>query len=123
MALQPRLSIIRSLLFTYSIENFDNAERERFIASKNVNNEAELSELFDKLTKPEFISYTAEQRQWHIDTLRYFLSTNENFNSTFYQFDTYFDDEIFDKRKFMSTLLNCIIQYDLEVNKQNKANS
>ena len=114
MILRPKLSIIRSLLFTYSIENFDNANRERFIASKNINNEKELSELFEKLTKPEFILYSLEQRQWHIDTLKYFLSTEENFDSTFEHFDTYFDDDIVDKRALMRTLLTCLNEYHKE---------
>jgi len=78
---KPRLSILRSLLFTYNIENLDDHERENFITSKNVNDEKELSELFDELTKPEFASYGYLERKWHIDTIDYFLRTDESFES------------------------------------------
>jgi hypothetical protein len=73
MKLTPELSILKSLLFTYSIENYDDSERERFIASKKINNETELAELFEKLTKPQFISYKLEIQQWHIETLQHYL--------------------------------------------------
>ncbi|XVO89294.1 hypothetical protein ACQ9Y2_09635 [Pseudomonas palleroniana] len=116
MKLRPKLSIIQSLLFTYSIENFDDLDRESYITSKNINDETELSELFDKLTKPEFTSYKRRERQWHIDTLRHFLNTDENFNSVFYLFDTYFNDEIIDNRKFMEVLLKCLERYEVELN-------
>jgi len=111
----PKLSILRSLLFTYCIENYDDPERETFIVSKNINDEKELSELFDGLTKPEYLSYKPEERQWYIDTLNHFLDTSENFESVFYLFDTYFDDEIADKRKFMTTLLKCLTRYQTEL--------
>jgi hypothetical protein len=58
MKYHPKLSILRSLLFTYNIENLDDSEREIFIASKNINNDEELIELFDQLTKPDFLTYT-----------------------------------------------------------------
>ena len=114
MKLTPELSILRSLLFTYSIENYDDPERERFIASKNINNETELADLFEKLTKPEFLSYKLEIQQWHIETLQHYLNTDENFNSVFYLLDTYFDDEITDHRQFMSVLLRCLQNYTTE---------
>lgn len=112
---KPRLSILRSLLFTYNIENLDDYKREIFITSKNVNDDKELSELFDRLTKPEFASYGDVERKWHIDTIDYFLKTNESFESVFHDFDTYFDDEIVDKRKFMKVLLNQLIKYNEEI--------
>ncbi|QLG92426.1 hypothetical protein HZF02_10785 [Pseudomonas yamanorum] len=114
MKLLPKLSILRSLLFTYSIENFDDPERERLIASKNINNNKELAELFDSLTKPEFISYKKENREWYINTLEHFLKIDESFDSVFYLFDTYFDDEIIDQRQFMRTLLKCLTRYHTE---------
>jgi hypothetical protein len=117
MKLTPKLSIIRSLLFTYDIENTEDIERESLIVSKNVNDDNELTELFDELTKPEFISYKNEERQWHIDTLTHFLKTDENFDSVFYLFDTYFDDEIVDQRQFMKTLLECLMRYHAEATK------
>ncbi|AZE61664.1 MULTISPECIES: hypothetical protein [Pseudomonas] len=114
MKLKPDLSILKSLLFTYSIENYDDPERERFIASKNVNDETELAELFEKLTKPEFLSYKIEIQQWHIETLQHYLNIDENFSSVFYLLDTYFDDEITDHRQFMRVLLRCLQHYRLE---------
>ncbi|VVN46240.1 hypothetical protein PS664_05853 [Pseudomonas fluorescens] len=115
MKYHPKLSILRSLLFTYNIENLDDSEREIFIASKNINNDEELIDLFNKLTKPEFIKYKREEREWHINTIQHFLNTDENFESVFYLFDTYFNDEITDKRKFMKTLLDCLYRYNTEV--------
>ena len=119
---KPRLSILRSLLFTYNIENLDDHERENFITSKNVNDEKELSELFDELTKPEFASYGYLERKWHIDTIDYFLRTDESFESVFHNFDTYFDDEIFDKRNFMKVLLDCLIKYNEEIKEHESKN-
>lgn len=115
MKYQPKLSILRSLLFTYNIENLDDSEREIFIASKNINDDKELIELLDKLTKPEFIKYKRDEREWHINTLQHFLNTDENFESVFYLFDTYFNDEITDKRQFMKVLLDCLGKYNEEV--------
>jgi hypothetical protein len=114
MKYKPCLPIIQGLLFTYCIENSRDRDREEFISSKNVNNKEELTELFNKLTKPEFLNYKHEERRWHIDTLQHFLATEENFESVFYLFDTYFEDEILDKRDFMKTLLNCLLKYDAE---------
>ena len=50
----PSFSIIRGLLFTYDIENTDDLERESLIASKNINDEKELMELFDELPSRNF---------------------------------------------------------------------
>lgn len=114
MNFKPSISIIQGLLFTYCIENTTNADREELISSINVNNHEELTRLFDELTKPEFVKYKRDEREWHINTLQHFLSTNENFESVFYLFDTHFSDEIIDKRCFMKTLLDCLNRYNLE---------
>lgn len=114
MKLKPKLSIIRGLLFTYCIENTRNAAREELISSINVNNHEELTQLLDDLTKPEFIQYRQDERDWYINTLQHFLSTDENFDSVFYLFDTYFEDDIVDNRAFMSTLLECLMRYRTE---------
>ena len=55
MKLKPKLSIIQGLLFTYCIENTRDVDREELITSINVNHHEELTWLFDKLTKPEFM--------------------------------------------------------------------
>ena len=114
MKLKPKLSIIRSLLFTYNIENTKDLEREEVIVSKDVNDDKQLAELFDELTKPEYMSYDNEERQWYIDTLNHYLNTDETFDSVFYLFDTYFDDEISDQRQFMKILLKCLTKYQAE---------
>ncbi|AZF48268.1 hypothetical protein C4J84_2900 [Pseudomonas sp. R11-23-07] len=114
MKLKPSLSIIQGLLFTYCIENTTSADREELITSINVNNHEELTGLFNELTKPEFIRYKRDEREWHINTLQHFLSTDENFESVFYLFDTHFNDEITDKRQFMKILLDCLNRYNLE---------
>lgn len=114
MKLKPSLSITQGLLFTYCIENTRSADREELISSINTNSQEELTRLFNELTRPEFIRYKRDEREWHINALQHFLSTNENFESVFYLFDTHFNDEITDKRQFMKTLLNCLNRYNLE---------
>jgi len=37
MKRQPKLAILRGLLFLFDIDNIDDVEREEMIASKNVN--------------------------------------------------------------------------------------
>lgn len=113
---KPDLEILQGLLFTYSIENTKNLEREEIIASKNINNKTELSELFDELTKPDFLSYREDEQEWFIETIQHFLSANNDFESVFYLFDTYFEDNIIDKRGFMKTLLNCLKKYQEDAN-------
>lgn len=110
----PNISIIRGLLFTYDIENTNDIQMEKFITSKNINDEKELSELFDKLTKPELLSYTKDDQDWFINTIDHFLSTGDNFDSFFSKVTTYFDDEVADQRKFMTILLKCLIKYQAE---------
>lgn len=58
--------------------------------------------------------YKHDERHWHIETLEHFLATEENFESVFYLFDTHFNDEILEKRKFMKTLLESLLIYDKE---------
>lgn len=115
MKLKPNLSILQGLLFTYCIENTRDVDREELITSINVNHHEELTWLFDELTKPEFMKYRQDEREWYINTLQHFLSTGESFESIFYLFDTYFDDEIIDKRQFMKTLLDCLSRYNLDI--------
>ena len=113
---KPDLEILQGLLFTYSIENTKSLEREEIIVSKDINNETELSELFDELTKPDFLSYREDEQEWFIETIQHFLSANNDFESVFYLFDTYFEDNIIDKRGFMKTLLNCLKKYQEDTN-------
>ncbi|MBV4455286.1 MULTISPECIES: hypothetical protein [Pseudomonas] len=108
---KPSLSIIRGLLFTYDIENTDDIEREKFIASKNINNEKELIELFDKLTKPDFQNYTKAEQEWFIDSITHFLAINDSFDSIFKTMATYFSAPVIDQNKFMQVLLNCLKNY------------
>jgi len=63
---KPDLEILQGLLFTYSIENTKDLKREEIIVSKDINNETELSELFDELTKPDFLSYREDEQEWFI---------------------------------------------------------
>ncbi|MCF5027287.1 hypothetical protein [Pseudomonas lurida] len=113
---KPDLEILQGLLFTYSIENTKDLKREEIIVSKDINNETELSELFDELTKPDFLSYREDEQEWLIETIQHFLSANNDFESVFYLFDTYFEDNIIDKRGFMKTLLNCLKKYQEDAN-------
>ncbi|WLH04490.1 hypothetical protein [Pseudomonas lurida] len=113
---KPDLEILQGLLFTYSIENTKDLKREEIIVSKDINNETELSELFDELTKPDFLSYREDEQEWFIETIQHFLSANNDFESVFYLFDTYFEDNIIDKRGFMKILLNCLKKYQEDAN-------
>ncbi|AZF11295.1 hypothetical protein C4J93_3099 [Pseudomonas sp. R2-37-08W] len=63
---------------------------------------------------PEFYTYTLEEQDWYIETIRYYLSTEETFDSVFYLFDTYFEDDINDNRAFVKTLLECLTRYRTE---------
>ncbi|WP_338567514.1 hypothetical protein V6L78_16535 [Pseudomonas canadensis] len=114
MKKKPNLSILQGFLFTYSTENTKNLEREEIIISKNVNSKNELSELFDILTKPEFLSYTEDDQIWFIETIDHYLSKDEDFESVFYLFDTYFEDDIANKRAFMTVLLERLKSYRSE---------
>jgi hypothetical protein len=115
MKRQPKLSILRGLLFLFDIDNVDDVEREEIIVSKNVNDEAELAELFDMLMRPEFTAYSDSDREWYIDTLNYYLGLEESFDSVFDKLTTYFDDEVEDRRKFMQVLLECLLRYQAEM--------
>jgi len=108
---KPSVEIIRGLLFTYDIENADDLEREKFISSKNVNNEKELIELFDQLTKPDFLTYTKPEQEWFIYSIEYYLSINDNFDAAFKKMATYFSDDIIDQQAFMRTLLTSLKHY------------
>ncbi len=108
---KPSISIIRGLLFTYDIENTDDLEREEFISSKDINNEQELIELFEKLTKPEFLDYTKPEQEWFISSIEHYLSINDNFDAVFKKMATYFSEPVADQRKFMQILVNCLKQY------------
>ncbi|WP_339468680.1 hypothetical protein [Pseudomonas sp. EL_65y_Pfl1_R83] len=120
MKKKPSLAILKGLLFTYSTENTKNLEREEIIASKNVNNTAELSELFDILTKPDFLLYRKDEQTWFIETIEHYLSKKENFESVFYLLDTYFEDNITNKRAFMEVLLERLKDYSNEAGAKNQ---
>ena len=120
MGKKPSLPILRGLLFTYCIENTKNLEREEIISSKNINDESELSELFHTLTKPEFLSYLEDEQKWFIETIEHYLSTDESFESVFHLFDTYFEDKIIDKRRFIKVLLDCLKLYEIEASEAQK---
>lgn len=105
------MSIIRGLLFTYDIENTDDLERERLIASKDINNEIELIELFDELTRPEFLSYTKTEQEWFIASIAHFLDKNDSFDAIFKTMATYFSAPVNNQRKFMQVLLTSLKLY------------
>lgn len=111
MKKKPSMSIIRGLLFTYDIENTDDLERENLISSKNINNEKELIELFDELTKPEFLSFTEPEQEWFIDSIEHYLSAGDDFDAVFKKMATYFSEPIANQRLFMEILLNRLKQY------------
>ncbi|MDZ5431232.1 hypothetical protein T3H00_00930 [Pseudomonas fluorescens] len=108
------IASIRGLLFVFDIENADDDEREALIASKDINDEKELAELFDLVLKPEFFSYEQKGRETLINTIAYFLNKNDNFDRVFERMTTYFDDVVVDQAKFMRILLECLQRYQKE---------
>lgn len=102
---------IRSLLFVFDIENTNDEVREEIIASKNVNDEKELIELFDVLMRPEFLLYKEKEQEFLINTIAHFLDKNDPFDRVFERMTTYFDDEVVDRKKFMAVLLICLQRY------------
>ena len=102
------------LLFVFSIENTRSEIREEIITSKNVNNDEDLVQLFDILIRPEFFLYTIQERNLLIDTLNHFLRSGDSFDYVFRNMDTYFAEDIKDRRQFMETLLKCLIKYRAE---------
>ena len=111
MKKKPNIADIRSLLFIFDIENTYDKAREAVIASKNINDELELTELFDILMRPEFLVYTSKERDTLICTIDYFLGENDTFDRVFEKITTYFDDEVINQRAFMEVLLRCLKRY------------
>lgn len=120
MKRKPEYFVLRGLLFIFDIENTRDDEREKTIVSKNVNDKEELTELFEVLMRPEFLSYTEPERQWCIDTLKYYLEVGDDFDAVFTKITTYFDDDVADQRQFMQVLLECLVKCQLEVSKDLK---
>jgi len=111
MKLEPTLDILPSLLFPIDINSDQNEATASFIANTDTNNEDELIKLFDALIQPEFRSRIMSEQQWYIDTLTFFLNKKEKFNRVFSDITTYFPEDSFDKRQFMSVLLTCLKKY------------
>lgn len=117
MKRKPEYFVLRGLLFLFDIENTHDDAREKIIVSKNVNDKAELAELFDILMKPEFISYSVHDREWCIDTLMHYLEVGDSFDAVFTKITTYFDDDVEDQRQFMQVLLDCLLKYQSDDSK------
>ncbi|WP_055128490.1 hypothetical protein [Pseudomonas mediterranea] len=113
---------IWGLLFVFSIENTQSEAREKIIASKNVNDNEELAQLFDILVRPEFFFYAPQERNLLVDTLSHFLANGDSFDYVFQNMDTYFDDDIKDQRQFMRVLLSSLNRYQAEANSAGEIN-
>jgi hypothetical protein len=111
MKLEPTLDIIPSILFPFDINSDQDETIENLIAKTDINNDDELTHLFNTLIKPEFTKRIISEQQWYIDTLTFFLNKNEKFNRVFSEITTYFSEEPIDKRHFMSVLLECLKKY------------
>jgi hypothetical protein len=111
MKQKPSMMPLVGLLFVFNIENARNEEREELIVSKNINVDAELSELFDILLRPEFLSYPPSAQEKYIEIISYYLKAGDTFDNLFEDMDTYFDQEIHDRRHFMEILLGCLRRY------------
>lgn len=113
---------IWGLLFVFSIENTHDVVREEIITSKNVNDDEELSQLFDLLIRSEFLSHSPMEQILLINTLRHFLKSDESFDRVFLNLDTYFDDDVNDQRQFMRVLLASLMRYRAESQKSGSTN-
>lgn len=102
---------IWGLLFVFSIENTRSEAREEIIASKNVNDNEELAQLFDILVRPEFFLYALQERNLLINTLDHFLASGDSFDYVFRNMDAYFEDDVKDQRQFMRVLLDSLNKY------------
>jgi hypothetical protein len=114
MKSKPSKTALIGLLFIFNIENSKDERREEIIVSKNVNDAAELSELFDILLKPEFSRYPPGAQDKYIEVISYYLEAGDSFDDLFEDMDTYFDQEIDDQRHFMEVLLSCLKRYQSE---------
>ena len=114
MKRKPEYFVLRGLLFLFDIENTHDDAREKIIVSKDVNDKKELTELFDILMKPEFLSYSFDEREWCINTLKHYLETGDSFDAVFTKITTYFDDDVEDQRQFMQVLLSCLLRYQID---------
>ncbi|AVU74870.1 hypothetical protein [Pseudomonas rhizophila] len=108
------------LLFVFSIENVHDVAREEIITSKNVNDDEELGQLFDLLVRPEFLFHSPKEQVLLINTLNYFLESGDSFDRVFLNLDTYFDDDVNDRRRFMRVLLTSLIRYQTESQKSDR---
>lgn len=106
--------VLRSLLFVFDIENTVDDAREEYIASKNVNSESGLLELFDQLLRPDFLAFQFHEREWLIEKISFYLKDGSDFDEIFSRITTYFGDEVKDRRRFMKVLLSCLERYQLE---------
>lgn len=111
---KPSVMPLVGLLFVFNVENVHSDEREEIIVSKNINDDAELSELFDVLLRPEFLSCPPGAQEKYIETINYYLEAGDTFDDLFDGMDTYFDQEIYDQRHFMKILLSCLKRYSSE---------
>lgn len=66
--------------------------------------------------------FVKKEQDWLINTLNHFLHTNETFDSVFSMMETYFEDEITDKRQFMRVLCDCLTRYQAEVSEKTNEN-
>ena len=108
------LHCIWGLLFVFSIENTNDVAREEIITSKNINNDEELSQLFDLLVRPDFLCHSPKEQILLIDSLAYFLGCDDSFDRVFLSLDTYFDQKVEDQRRFMRVLLASLMKYRAE---------
>jgi hypothetical protein len=97
---KPSTMPLIGLLFVFNIENARNEEREELIVSKNINLDAELSELFDILLRPGFLNCPPGAQEKYIEIINYYLKVGDTFDDLFEYMDTYFDQEIHDQRHY-----------------------
>lgn len=114
---KPSIMPLIRLLFVFNVENTRDDEREEIIVSKDVNQDSELSELFDIFLRPEFINCPRGALEEYIGIISYYLSTGDTFDSLFERMALHFDQDIHDQRHFMEVLLRCLKCYQSEVSK------
>ncbi|MBC3207997.1 hypothetical protein HU755_14440 [Pseudomonas sp. SWRI111] len=114
MNFKPDISILPGFLFIFDIDYPHSESVEELICWADVNDCSDLSNVFDSVIRPEFLSYSEGDKCWLIETIASCLDENNSFEGVFAKRSLLFSDEIEDARMFMSTLLERLRAYRQE---------
>ncbi len=105
MKKSKELMSLLSLLKVFDV-NFANDEDCMKIQGLDVNNSADVIKAVNTLLLPEYSIYSQDAQDRLLESLRKYTSNpDEDFELLFEEIALVFDDEVIDKRAFMSALL------------------